>query len=70
MELHTVTETAKEKGCSTQAVRNAIKKDHLDAEVFGRTYVVMANKKYDRWNPNPNMQKGGKARAKKAKAKK
>ena len=67
MERHTVTETAKQKCCSPQAVRDAIKKERLDAEVFGRTYVVTANKKYDQWNPNPNMQKGGKARAKKAK---
>jgi len=69
MERITVLEAAEKKGCSGQAVRDAIKAGLLDAERFARTFVVKCNKAWDEWEPNPNMQKGGKARAKKAKRK-
>ena len=61
------TVAAGEKGCTRQAVAEAIYAGKLDAERIGRTHAVLTNKKYDNWSPNPNMQKGGKARAKKAK---
>ena len=67
MEQISVTDAAKRKGCSGQAVRYAIKKGLLDAVVIGRTYVVMTTRKFETWEPNPNIQKSGRARAAKAK---
>jgi hypothetical protein len=63
------TEAAEQKGCSRQALNLAIRSGKLDAERIGKVNVVVANRKYADWTPNPNMQKGGKARAKKAKRK-
>ena len=65
----TVTEAANEKGCTGQAVRNAIKAHGLDYQQFGRTLVIKANKKYNEWNPSPKRVAAGKkiaARRKKA----
>ena len=62
MEQISVTGAAQRKGCSGQAVRDAIKKGLLDAIVIGRTYVVMTTRKFENWTPSPNMQKGGRAR--------
>ena len=62
MEQISVTDAAERKGCSGQAVRDAIKKGLLDAVVIGRTFVVMTTRKFETWNPSPNMQKGGRAR--------
>jgi hypothetical protein len=56
-----VTEAAKLKKCSDQAIRDAIKKELLDADLFGRTYVVKANRKFKAWTPNPKAQKAAKA---------
>ena len=39
----------------------------IDAEVFGRTHVIKANRKFEEWQPQAVRQKAGKARAKKAK---
>lgn len=60
-------EAGVEKGCTRQAIAEAIHAGKLDAERIGRTHAVLTNKKYRNWHPSPNMQKGGKARAKKAK---
>ena len=68
MEWISVTEAAKRKGCSGQAIRDAIKKGLIDAIVIGRTNVVITTMKFEEWKPNPNYQKGGRARAKKAKS--
>ena len=61
------TTAAAEKGCTRPAIAKAIKTGKLDAERPGRDLLVITNKKYREWAPNPNMQKAGKARAKKAK---
>ena len=66
MEEITVKEASARKGCSGQAVRDAIKAGLLDAKIFARTYVVKCNKKWQQWSPNTDKQKAGKARAKKA----
>ena len=60
--MKTVAEVSEEKGCSSQAVRDAISKGLLDAEIYGRMYLVKANKKYEAWSPNPNMQRSGYSR--------
>ena len=69
MEQLTVVEAAQSKGCSGQAIRDAIKKGVIDADVFGKTYVVKVNAKYKQWAPSTDKQAAGKARAKKAKRK-
>ena len=62
-----VTEAAKLKKCSGSAVRYAIQDGKVDAERFGRTWVIKCNRKFGDWMPNPKIQAAGKARAKKAK---
>ena len=62
-----VAEAAGQKGCSRQAVHYAIKARKIDAERIGKVNAVVVNQTFNDWKPNPNMQKGGKARAKKAK---
>jgi hypothetical protein len=60
MEQISVTETAKRKNCSGQAVRDAIKKEQLDAVQIGRTWVVMTTRKFFEWSPNNKRQVAGK----------
>ena len=67
MEQIGVTEAASRKGCSGQAIRDAIKKGLIDAIQIGRTYVVMTTQRFDEWKPKPSYQRGGWARARKAK---
>jgi hypothetical protein len=62
MDQITVTETAKRKGCSGQAVRDAIDRGVLDAQVFGRTYVIKVNRKFRDWKPLAVKQKAGRTR--------
>ena len=57
---------ATEKGCSRIAILDALKRAAIDGQRTGRYYVVFANKKYNEWQPNPNVQKSGRARARKA----
>jgi len=59
LEQISVTETAKRKNCSGQAVRDAIKKQQLDAVQIGRTWVVMTTPKYFEWTPNSKRQVAG-----------
>ena len=67
MEQISVTEAADRKGCTGQAIRNAIKRGLIDAIMIGRTNVVFTTTKFEEWSPNPKYQKGGRPRAKKAK---
>ena len=62
MEQLTVTEAARRKRCSGQAVRGAIGRGVLDAQLFGRTYVIKVNKKFGEWKPMAVKQKAGRAR--------
>jgi hypothetical protein len=62
MEQISVTDAAQRKGCSGQAVRDAIKKGLLDAIVIGRTYVVMTTRKFETWQPVSIKQQAGRAR--------
>ena len=61
------TEAAADKGCSRQTINEAIRGGKINAEKIGKWNAVLTDKKYRDWAPNPSMQKGGKARAKKAK---
>ena len=61
----TVTEASQKKGCSGQAVRDAIRQGLLDSERFGRTFAVKVNKKYQEWEPMPVRQKAANIRWKK-----
>ena len=54
-----VGEAAQEKGCSRNAVRDAIKRGALDGEQLGRFFFVKGNKKYKEWGPNKERQKIG-----------
>lgn len=58
-------EAAKIKSCTPHAIRYAIKQDYIDAERYGKFYVVLANKKFDSWNPNLKLQKAVRGRLKK-----
>ena len=58
----TVIEAAKQKKCTGSAIRYAIQDGKIDAEQFGRTWVIRCNRKFDNWQPNPKIQKAGKAR--------
>ena len=66
MEQIGVSEAAKRKDCSGQAVRDAIKKGLIDATKIGNTFIIPVTNRFEEWEPNPNYQKGGRARAKKA----
>jgi len=57
-----VTIASEEKGCTGQAVRDAIKAGLLDAERFGRTFAVKVNKRYNEWEPMTARQNAAKAR--------
>ena len=70
MEQISVADAAQRKGCSGQAVRDAIKKGLLDSVMIGGTYIIMTTRKFEDWSPNPNYQKGGRARWSTSKAKK
>ena len=61
MELLSVVEAAEKKGCAVQAIRDAIAKGKIRGQQVGRSLVVMGNKKFDEWKPNPKRQAGGKA---------
>ena len=60
-------EAARRKNCSRQALNYAIRSKKIDAERIGNQNVVLVNRKFEDWAPNPKVQKAGKARAKKAK---
>ncbi len=49
-------EAAKLKGCTRQGIFQAIQRGKLDAEKVGRTNLVIANKKFEEWTPNPKIQ--------------
>ena len=67
MDRITVAEASKDKGCTGQAIRDAIAKGALDADVYGKTYVVKCNKKWVDWMPNPKRQVAGGIRQKRTK---
>ena len=70
-------EVAKEKGCSRNAVIDAIRAKKLDGEQLSRYFYVKDNRKLSEWQPNAARQKAGKEsqsgrkrkRAKKARSK-
>jgi len=62
MEMITVPEAAKRKGCSRQAAWGAVKREDLDAQKVGRDHLVLVNKKFNDWQPNPKIQAAGRAR--------
>ena len=62
-----VTEAAEAKSTTRQTVYKAIKANLIDGVLVGRSYVVKDNVKLARWAPDASKQKGGRARAKKAK---
>jgi len=59
----------KEKGCSRQAVLDAIQKGLLDADKMGGMgYLVKTNKRYREWGPDPKKQAAGRQSAIKRKS--
>jgi hypothetical protein len=58
MNMLSVIEASRQKGCSRQAIWAAIKKEKIDAKIIGRVYVVFSNGKFQDWQPNPRMQRG------------
>lgn len=60
MQIISVKDAANSKGCSRQTIWNAIKKGDIDGTQIGRSYVIEANQKFEKWQPNPNRIIGGK----------
>ena len=52
----TSVEAADRKGCTRQNINNAIRTKKIDAERFGRAYIILANQKFQEWTPNPKIQ--------------
>ena len=52
-------EAAGMKGCSGQAILDAIDRGAIDGERLGREFFVHWNKKFRDWQPNPRRQKAG-----------
>ena len=50
---------AAEKGCSRKAILDAIRRGAIDGEQTGRYFVVMANRRFEVWQPNPVRQQIG-----------
>ena len=61
MDLVSVTEASKMKGCSGQAVRDAVRGGLLDVRVVGRTFAVLCNEKWREWLANPRRQVAARA---------
>ena len=59
MEMITLPEVGKRKGCSRQAAWGAVKRGDIDAQKLGRDHLVMVNKKFEKWQPNPVKQHAG-----------
>ena len=55
-------EAAQIKGCSDQAVLDAIKAEKIDAERFSRVWLIKSNRKFQQWTPGEKHQAAGKAR--------
>ena len=63
MNLISTQEAAEQKGISRQGIIKAIDRGEIDGQrLSARSMVVIVNKKFETWQPNPNMQKGGRAR--------
>lgn len=61
MEQITVAEASNRKGCTGQAVRDAITRGVVDAQLYGKTYVIKVNWKFRDWEPLAVKQRAGKA---------
>ena len=53
------TTAAKEKSCSRKAILDAIRRGAIDGQQTGRYFVVIKNKKFTDWQPNPVRQEIG-----------
>ena len=67
-DLIPVGEAAESKGCSRNAIRDAIRRKDLDGRQIGRFFFVRANKRFEAWQPNPLRQKIGRESQKPKKA--
>ncbi len=54
-----VGEAAEQKGCSRNAIRDAMERQALDGQKLGKFFFVKVNKKFTEWQPNPVRQKIG-----------
>ncbi len=61
------TSAADLKGCSRQAITEAIQRGAIDGEKVGRNFVVRDNRKFEEWQPNPARQEIGRESQKPAK---
>ena len=66
----TTAEAAKIKGCSVQAIIDALSQGKIDGEKFGWAWAVKENRKFSEWSPMKVRQESGRARWSTPKAKK
>lgn len=70
MKIISTTDAAQIKGCSRQAIAEAVRGGYVDAERIGKSLAVKVNKRFEDWQPMRVRQKAGKARWSTPKAKK
>ena len=46
-------QAADEKGCSKQAILDAITRGVIDGQRVGREFIVQPNRKFREWHPSP-----------------
>ena len=52
-------QAAEEKGCSRQAILDAITRGVIDGQRVGREFIVQPNRKFREWHPSPMRQEFG-----------
>lgn len=63
MNLISTQEAAEQKGVSRQAIIDAVNRGTIDGQRLSpRNMVVIANKKYETWQPSERRQQAGRAR--------
>lgn len=62
MEQISVLEAAQRKGCTRQAINDAIRAGRIDAVKIGKVHIVLVTSRFEAWTPMSGRQKAGRAR--------
>ena len=66
MERISTQEAADRKGCTMPTIRNALATGKIEGEQVGKVRIVLVNRAFEEWEPNPRIQKAVKERWAKA----